>query len=535
MVENWLKEDGAVIPAADANVEAADAELRLDPTSFFGSAPTRRVWRAGLLGAVRMAMPTCTESGQTAKATTDAGFPFYGLHLIERRADGDADAEGIRVTQTRATLTVGAGYAPPAADWEWPRPPSGAQGGGDAGGGSGGFSGGGGGAAEPMMTAEQARAAAAAEGLKLPRSSKTPSGYANVKEHKDGGYYATYNFNGKPKDALGGPYATPEQAALSYAREIGAEWAEREDDEYEQGVKRKEAQARAKKVEDETKEMTAEAVEALAAAEGLTLEKNSSQSGYRGVDTRDGGDGETPYEARTAGTEDFFGVYLYKFSTAAGAALAIAKEEVLERQRQEQKDAEEAAAEAAAAEMAAAAASRQPTEEALAVDSPASSSSPEPAAESPVAVAEPREVRAGKEFTVDVTLEQLGSMCDEAEVTDRTRSAMARAYYHGFGVMQTHNAPAAEPTATPEMEPTFKQIQKAAKEKYQQKQREEAAAAKAAAKAAEAEAKAAAKAAAAAAAKPAAKPAAPLTFEFTVPDNAKPGTVVTFVVPSGRT
>ena len=192
-------------------------------------------------------------------------------------------------------------------------------------------------------------------------------------------------------------------------------------------------------------------------------------------------------------------MYLYKFD-GGGRRLAIAKEEVLERQRQEQKDAEEAAAEAAAAEMAAAAASRQPTEEALAVDSPASSSSPEPAAESPVAVAEPREVRAGKEFTVDVTLEQLGSMCNEAEVTDRTRSAMARAYYHGFGVMQTHNAPAAEPTATPEMEPTFKQIQKAAKEKYQQKQREEAAAAKAAAKAAEAEAKAAAKAAAAAAA-----------------------------------
>ena len=128
-------------------------------------------------------------------------------------------------------------------------------------------------------------------------------------------------------------------------------------------------------------------------------------------------------------------------------------------------------------------------------------------------MAEPREVRAGKEFTVDVTLEQLGSMCDEAEVTDRTRSAMARAYYHGFGVMQTHNAPAAEPTATPEMEPTFKQIQKAAKEKYQQKQREEAAAAKAAAKAAEAEAEAAAKAAAAAAT----NPAAPTTYEITVP------------------
>ena len=63
IVENWLKPDGAVVPAPGA-VEAKDSEVRLDATSFFGSAPSRRVWRPGLLGAVRMAMPTAHDSGQ---------------------------------------------------------------------------------------------------------------------------------------------------------------------------------------------------------------------------------------------------------------------------------------------------------------------------------------------------------------------------------------------------------------------------------------------------------------------------------------
>ena len=97
VVENWLKQDGVVIPAADANVEAADAELRLDPTSFFGSAPTRRVgasacWR-------RPHGDAHAPERADGEGDHRAGFPFYGLHLIERRADGDADAGGFATTR----------------------------------------------------------------------------------------------------------------------------------------------------------------------------------------------------------------------------------------------------------------------------------------------------------------------------------------------------------------------------------------------------------------------------------------------------
>ena len=112
MVEDWLKASGAVIPAADANVEAADAAAatRARPSSAAG--PTRRVWRVrAVFGAVRMATPTRTEwADGEGRPPMPARPPPTAPAAIERRADGDAVAEGARRGRARATRTVGAAH-----------------------------------------------------------------------------------------------------------------------------------------------------------------------------------------------------------------------------------------------------------------------------------------------------------------------------------------------------------------------------------------------------------------------------------------
>ena len=185
--------------------------------------------------------------------------------------------------------------------------------------------------------------------------------------------------------------------------------------------------------------------------------------------------------------------------------------------------------EAAAEEMAAAARLHAPTEEALAVDSPASSS-PEPAPSRRRRADRARSCASGNaEFTVDVALEQLAvGVCDEAARRPDAVGDGARGL-PWFGVMQTHsNALAAEPTATPERSPPSSS--RRLRRRSTTEAARGAAAAKAAAKAAEA----------VASGPPRARPpppppaAAPTPYFITVPANAKLGTVVT-IAASGRT
>jgi hypothetical protein len=74
---------------------------------------------------------------------------------------------------------------------------------------------------EPL-TADAARAAAAAEGLELLPSSINETGFRGVRKH-GGKYQAKIKVNGNRR--LLGTFATPEEAALCYARHVGAERA----------------------------------------------------------------------------------------------------------------------------------------------------------------------------------------------------------------------------------------------------------------------------------------------------------------------
>ena len=72
------------------------------------------------------------------------------------------------------------------------------------------------------LTADEARAAAAAEGLELVPSASGQTGFKGV--NKSGGRYAvSIKENGKSRHL--GTFATPEEAALCYARHAGAERA----------------------------------------------------------------------------------------------------------------------------------------------------------------------------------------------------------------------------------------------------------------------------------------------------------------------
>jgi hypothetical protein len=160
---------------------------------------------------------------------------------------------------------------------DWPLLPTSLQSGGDAfildsnrageltmHGGSGGGRGSGHG--RPTLTADEARAAAAAEGLELVLSSSSNTGFKGcyVSGKK---YWAAHHENGT-KLYLG-TFATAEEAALGYARSIGAERAAAE-----AAGARREGQWL----------LSADEARAAAASEGLNLVLSSStNSGFEGV------------------------------------------------------------------------------------------------------------------------------------------------------------------------------------------------------------------------------------------------------------
>ena len=120
------------------------------------------------------------------------------------------------------------------------------------------------------LRANKARAAAAAEGLELVPSSKNQTGFKGVTLAR-GRYYLQIYENGKQSRNFGS-FATPEEAALCYARHIGAERAAAEA-----------AKERGEGL-NTTKPLTADEARAAAAAEGLELVPSSkNQTGFKGV------------------------------------------------------------------------------------------------------------------------------------------------------------------------------------------------------------------------------------------------------------
>jgi hypothetical protein len=121
------------------------------------------------------------------------------------------------------------------------------------------------------LKANEARASAAAEGLELVPSSSGETGFRGVFKH-NGRYQGQIWENGKRRYV--GSFATPEEAALCYARRAGAERAAAEA-----------AQARG----EGPRPLTADEARAAAAAEGLELVPSSSnETGFKGVTKNSG-------------------------------------------------------------------------------------------------------------------------------------------------------------------------------------------------------------------------------------------------------
>ena len=116
-------------------------------------------------------------------------------------------------------------------------------------------------AGQQPLTADEARAAAAAEGLELVPSSTNETYFKGVRK-QGGKFEARIWENGKARHL--GSFATPEEAALSYARHVGAERPGAE-----------EAEARG----EGPQPLTADEARAAAAAEGLELVPSSASSG----------------------------------------------------------------------------------------------------------------------------------------------------------------------------------------------------------------------------------------------------------------
>ena len=104
------------------------------------------------------------------------------------------------------------------------------------------------------MLPDEARAAAAAEGLELVPSSSNETGFKGVQKHACGKYVASICENGKQHYL--GRFATPEEAALCYARHAGAKRAAAEAAQSEVAV---------------LQPLTADEARAAAAAEGLVM------------------------------------------------------------------------------------------------------------------------------------------------------------------------------------------------------------------------------------------------------------------------
>jgi len=153
---------------------------------------------------------------------------------------------------------------------------------------------------ERAATADEIRAAAAAEGLELVPSQSGETGYRGVYKN-GGGFEARVRENGTLRCL--GTFRTAIEAALCYARHIGAKRAEAEA-----------AEAKAVVVP-----LTADQARAAAAAEGLELvPSQKGETGYRGVYKNGGG---FLASVRENGTQLCLGT----FRTAIEAALCYAR------------------------------------------------------------------------------------------------------------------------------------------------------------------------------------------------------------------
>jgi hypothetical protein len=161
------------------------------------------------------------------------------------------------------------------------------------------------------FTADDARAAAAAEGLELVPSSSNETGFKCVRKDK-GKYSAQIKENGKVRHL--GNFATPEEAALRYARHVGVDRAAAEA-----------AEANRERLQPLTADeamAAAAAVRAAAAAEGLELVPSSSnQTGFRGVCKNHGYHGKYKAELKSSGKRYYLGM----FATPEEAALRYAR------------------------------------------------------------------------------------------------------------------------------------------------------------------------------------------------------------------
>jgi hypothetical protein len=121
-------------------------------------------------------------------------------------------------------------------------------------------------AAPQPLSADEARVAAAAEGLELLPSSSNETGFRGVR--KNGGkYQVEIRENGKPRYL--GSFATPEEAALCYARHIGVDRAATEAGETRVAA---------------PQPLTADDARAAAVAEGLELVHAPAPSGPNEVE-----------------------------------------------------------------------------------------------------------------------------------------------------------------------------------------------------------------------------------------------------------
>jgi len=153
----------------------------------------------------------------------------------------------------------------------------------------------------PPMTAEEALRQAEAEGLTLLKSESSSTGYKGVTVYSASGRYKAEVRRGG-KTVFLGRFTTPEEAALCYARTP-------------------EGQAAAAA----PPPLTAEEVLRQAEAEGLTLLRSESSTGFKGVCFNSGNKSSKskPYQAhvKRGGKE----VHLGGFATAEEAALCYAR------------------------------------------------------------------------------------------------------------------------------------------------------------------------------------------------------------------
>ena len=164
------------------------------------------------------------------------------------------------------------------------------------------------------LTADEARAAAAAEGLELITSSGNETGFKGVRKDRDK-YRVQVREDGRA--ICLGSFATPEEAALHFARYLGAERAAAEAAE----VKSKQAQIKQAQIK---QSLTADKVRAIAAAEGLELIPSKNETGFKGVSRQTslrGGETKYKVEVWMNGKNQTLDI----FSTAEEAALCYAR------------------------------------------------------------------------------------------------------------------------------------------------------------------------------------------------------------------